>query len=47
MYSAARLSMRLVNHDESVTLCDDGLPSFLRRRKAQGKAEFRRRGDGE
>lgn len=45
MYSAFRLSARLADKDEGMVLAEDVKPSYLRRKKAQGSAEFMRRGE--
>jgi Ca-activated chloride channel homolog len=46
MYSAMRMCSRLTDHDDLMKLDEETKPSFLRRKKAQGKAEFERRGVG-
>ena len=47
-YSTRRMNSRLTAKDEALSSAQDiGLPSFLRRKSAQGKAQFRRgSGDG-
>jgi Ca-activated chloride channel family protein len=45
MYSSFRLQKRLADKAEAMALDEAAKPAFLRRKKAQGRAEFERRGD--